>query len=272
MAVPTHKIYSSIIFFLSFTSFSQSKKEQIEILTNRVDSLNQVLGLERSSNQNKINEINSGVTKLEGQIATLSGNLTTLNKELQDSKDDILKKQKEIVENQRTISNMSMQIHKKEKEFVKLRDSIKHIYECNKMLTLVKTDVFAGHYSFEYTNGPLGYLQVYFNGKEDYYFDLAYNVGPPNYHEGSIQGVIKIYGNIGVFNGTLNIEGEDYCKIVFVFTEEGVMIVQNTSGFSCGFGVNQDATNFYYKNNSQNINIDDSGYPPAPFINSSNRW
>ncbi|MFM7757500.1 MAG: hypothetical protein ACKO6J_01070, partial [Crocinitomicaceae bacterium] len=75
---------------------AQSKKEQIEILTNRVDSLNRVVGEERISNQNKINELNSTVTKLEGQITTLSGNLTTLNKELQESKDDYIKKKKEV--------------------------------------------------------------------------------------------------------------------------------------------------------------------------------
>ncbi len=97
-----------IILHLTFTvtcfmTYSQSKKEQIEILTNRVDSLNRVVGEERSSNQNKINELNSVVTILEGQIATLSGNLTKLNQELQESKDDILKKQKEIVENQKSI-------------------------------------------------------------------------------------------------------------------------------------------------------------------------
>jgi uncharacterized protein (TIGR02145 family) len=110
MAVPTHKIYSYIIFFLSFTSFSQSKKEQIEILTIRVDSLNRVIGNERSSNQNKINELNSGVTKLESQITGLSSKLTTLNRELQDSKEDILKKQKEIVENQIVISKLQSEL------------------------------------------------------------------------------------------------------------------------------------------------------------------
>lgn len=107
-----NRYISYIILFVlsSFNSFSQSKKEQIEILTNRVDSLNRVLGSERDSNQNKINELNSGVTKLESQIAALSGNLTTLNKELQDSKDDILKKQKEIVENQRVISKLQSEL------------------------------------------------------------------------------------------------------------------------------------------------------------------
>lgn len=98
------------VFLFSTFSFSQSKKEQIDILTNRVDSLNRVVGEERISNQNKINELNSTVTKLEGQITTLSGNLTMLNKELQESKDVILKKQKEIVENQRLISKLQSEL------------------------------------------------------------------------------------------------------------------------------------------------------------------
>ena len=109
-------ILFTIIFNLN--SFSQSKKEQIEILNSRVDSLNSVVIAERSSNQNKINELNSVITKLEGQIATLSGDLTTLNKELQDSKDDFLKKQKEIVENQKSI-------FKKDEEIARLnRDNM----------------------------------------------------------------------------------------------------------------------------------------------------
>jgi len=116
------KAFLLAFFFISASSFSQSKKEQIEILTNRVDSLNRVVGEERSSNQNKIIEINSIVTKLEGQIAALSGNLTTLNKELQDSKDVILKKQKEIVENQIEISRLQSALKIKSDSLDLIRD------------------------------------------------------------------------------------------------------------------------------------------------------
>ena len=44
-----------ILAFIVMTgvSFSQSKKEQIEILTNRVDSLNNVLKTDRNSNNQK---------------------------------------------------------------------------------------------------------------------------------------------------------------------------------------------------------------------------
>ncbi|MBM3455252.1 MAG: hypothetical protein FJX80_08905 [Bacteroidetes bacterium] len=103
-------------------TYSQSKKEQIEILANRVDSLNRVVGEERSLNQNKINELNSTVTKLEGQIAALSSNLTKLNQELQDSKDVILKKQKEIVENQIEISRLQSALKIKSDSLDLIRD------------------------------------------------------------------------------------------------------------------------------------------------------
>jgi hypothetical protein len=43
---------------ICFNALPQSKKEQIEILTGRADSLNTVLGSERSSNINKVNELN----------------------------------------------------------------------------------------------------------------------------------------------------------------------------------------------------------------------
>jgi hypothetical protein len=117
------KIFLYLTLLLLFsTSFSQTKKEQIEILTNRMDSLNRVLDSERISNQNKIIELNSAVTKLESQIAALSGNLTTLNKELQDSKDLILKKQKEIVENQIEISRLQSELKRKSDSLDLIRD------------------------------------------------------------------------------------------------------------------------------------------------------
>ncbi len=74
------------IFFVSLFTYSQSKKEQIEILTSRVDSLNQIIGLERGSNVNKLNELNLLTIKLESQITDLTNNLAKLNAELKESK------------------------------------------------------------------------------------------------------------------------------------------------------------------------------------------
>jgi uncharacterized protein (TIGR02145 family) len=70
------KIYFFLsIAFLTGISFSQSKKEQIEILTNRVDSLNNVVSIERkitNDKTNQINSLNSKIDGLESDIANLS--------------------------------------------------------------------------------------------------------------------------------------------------------------------------------------------------------
>jgi uncharacterized protein (TIGR02145 family) len=73
------KIYFFLsIAFLTGISFSQSKKEQIEILTNRVDSLHNVVNSERKINNDKTNQINS----LNAKIVGLESDISNLNKKL----------------------------------------------------------------------------------------------------------------------------------------------------------------------------------------------
>jgi uncharacterized protein (TIGR02145 family) len=73
------KIYFFLsIAFLTGISFSQSKKEQIEILTNRVDSLNNVVSIERKINNDKTNQINS----LNSKIVGLESEISNLNKKI----------------------------------------------------------------------------------------------------------------------------------------------------------------------------------------------
>jgi uncharacterized protein (TIGR02145 family) len=61
-----------------FYSFSQSKKAKIEILTNRVDSLNQVVNTERQINLDKMTQINS----LNSKIVGLESDISNLNKKI----------------------------------------------------------------------------------------------------------------------------------------------------------------------------------------------
>jgi hypothetical protein len=113
------------MFFSCLTdSFSQSKKEQIEILTNRVDSLNRVLGSERSLNQSVLNDVNSKVSKLESQIDLITSDVSILTIELQESKGDLLTKQKEIIESQRALSSKDKEIASIKKENLILLDSL----------------------------------------------------------------------------------------------------------------------------------------------------
>ena len=112
---------------LSYTSFSQSKKEQIEILTVRVDSLNQIIGSERSSNVNKLNELNSATTKLESQIADLTGELTKLDIELKDRKTDSISKQKELKTKQQEIVRLQTVLKVKSDSIDFIKKKIKEI-------------------------------------------------------------------------------------------------------------------------------------------------
>jgi hypothetical protein len=83
---------------ICFNALPQSKKEQIEILTGRADSLNTVLGSERSSNINKVNELNLTIKTLENQITILTDNLSKLSSELLESKKENLVRQKDMVD------------------------------------------------------------------------------------------------------------------------------------------------------------------------------
>jgi Leucine-rich repeat (LRR) protein len=75
----------NLLLVLAFTvmagvTFSQSKKEQIEILTNRVDSLNSVLNAEKNistETSNKISALNTNVTKLTSELQTSKAESTS---------------------------------------------------------------------------------------------------------------------------------------------------------------------------------------------------
>ena len=90
-----------LLFFLLVIkiSFSQSKKEQIEILTNRVDSLNQVVSSQSRTINDKnsqISGLNTKITNLESSISYLNADINKLTLELQESKKEIATKAQEI--------------------------------------------------------------------------------------------------------------------------------------------------------------------------------
>jgi hypothetical protein len=76
-----------LIFLLAIvTSFSQSKKEQIEILTNRVDSLKLVVNTQSKTINDKnsqISVLNTKITSLENYISALNDIVSELGSELQ---------------------------------------------------------------------------------------------------------------------------------------------------------------------------------------------
>jgi len=93
------KAFLLAFFFISASSFSQSKKEQIELLNKRVDSLNQVVNAQIitiSDKNAQISGLNAKVTNLESTITFLNAELSKLNTELQGNKNENATKSKEI--------------------------------------------------------------------------------------------------------------------------------------------------------------------------------
>jgi antitoxin component YwqK of YwqJK toxin-antitoxin module len=71
-----------VLVAFSTSSFSQSKKEQIEILNARVDSIKQILSSERNTSaekSSKISELNTKITDLDGKILNLEKEKANLN-------------------------------------------------------------------------------------------------------------------------------------------------------------------------------------------------
>jgi FtsZ-binding cell division protein ZapB len=67
-----------LFLLISTTSFAQNKKEQIEILNFRVDSLNTVLETTRANSDKDISLLNDKIKEISEEVTALQGELTTL--------------------------------------------------------------------------------------------------------------------------------------------------------------------------------------------------
>lgn len=106
-----------LIFLLAIEiSFSQSKKEQIEILTNRVDGLKLVVNTQSKTINDKnsqISVLNTKITSLESYISALNDKVSELGAELQTFKTESKTKQQELNSKNNEISNLQLQIKSK---------------------------------------------------------------------------------------------------------------------------------------------------------------
>jgi hypothetical protein len=73
---------SLLIFSSSSFCLSQSKKDQILELNNRIDSLNLILETERDTNTQKLSSLNSKISELSNQISIDQKNLELKEKEI----------------------------------------------------------------------------------------------------------------------------------------------------------------------------------------------
>ena len=78
-----------IFLLISTTSFAQNKKEQIEILNFRVDSLNTVLATTRDNSAKDIRELNDKIKKVRDELTNLQTSNNKLSKENEKFKTDL---------------------------------------------------------------------------------------------------------------------------------------------------------------------------------------
>ena len=96
-------IFSFGLLILSFSCYSQTKKEQIEILANRADSLNLVLNSTRNANNKKEIEYKEQISSLQKRLEDLKNSLTKV-------KEDLLKKEEEINISNQELKNKLLEI------------------------------------------------------------------------------------------------------------------------------------------------------------------
>ena len=88
-----------IFFFVSGITLAQSKKEMIVILTNRVDSLNQIVASERSDKlklNTEISNLNSQIKELENTKDKLNNQNNAVTQELQENQVQIVELNKQL--------------------------------------------------------------------------------------------------------------------------------------------------------------------------------
>jgi uncharacterized protein (TIGR02145 family) len=122
------KIYFFLsIAFLTGISFTQSKKEQIEQLNNRVDSLNKVLSSERVDNSKKISTMESSKKYLEERYNELENNYNLLVNKVSTLSFDLQTSQADIVIKQQEISDLQTKLRFTNDSIFILQDKIEHL-------------------------------------------------------------------------------------------------------------------------------------------------
>jgi hypothetical protein len=92
------------------SAFSQSKKEQIEVLIFQKDSLMKVLVKERNVSANKLDGLGKIITQSRSDFASVQAELTQTKKELIEKKQEILRRQSDYVLRGDTIRNLRAEL------------------------------------------------------------------------------------------------------------------------------------------------------------------
>ena len=131
----SQKILMIVFILINHSFWAQTKKEQIEILNSRVDSLSSIITSERSINQEKTNRINDLTTKssnLESQISTLSEQVSKLNSDLEKSNFEFKNLESEIETQKKELNTSKALLTSKNDSLSLLKNNLeKSISESN---------------------------------------------------------------------------------------------------------------------------------------------
>ena len=143
-----YSIFTLLMVF-GWVSLAQSKKEQIRVLTNRVDSLNLVLNSERSDNSQRVEQLNRRVSELEENVRGLEIKLKE-----KDSENETNKKQ--IEELRELINVKSDSLNALQAEIDKLNPTSLDQYDVEDYKSVVKTNPVISAQSGTYKSVTIG--------------------------------------------------------------------------------------------------------------------
>ena len=95
-----------LILLLCQSTFSQSKKEQIENLIFQKDSLGRVLEKERRLNTDQVKQLETMISKINSDMGLIQKELTQSKKELEEKEDEISSNQVELASRENTIRSL----------------------------------------------------------------------------------------------------------------------------------------------------------------------
>jgi hypothetical protein len=123
-------------------TFAQSKKEQIELLTKRVDSLNSVLSNERNSAAQKTTEFKSNVSQLQKELTKTESTLSQKEIELSNLKKDVFNKSKKIQELESQLLELNENLRRLAVENEKLKLTLNEL-STNSNIELIASPTFS---------------------------------------------------------------------------------------------------------------------------------
>lgn len=164
------KIILSILisFFVIFAVMGQSKKSQIEFLSNQVDSLNSLLTTERIDNLKEVKDLESNNLFLKSKLKTeeenlikVIENLKIISKELSDQKDTALGQRKELDQVKKELEKSQTKINRMQNEYNNIESLFRDLLLSKEREKIEKT----------YEERMINVEQVYFGDLSGDYID-----------------------------------------------------------------------------------------------------